>query len=118
MKNFSISLPLDSEFFTTVRLTTGGVCALADFDVESTEDFKVCVTESLLILKRSGFTSARIGYALGQPLLCEVVGETRMDKREEGVDDEISYALLTALLGEVDYEKDDQGRVVAVRFNG
>jgi len=118
MKHFSISLPLDSEFFTTVRLTTGGICAMADFDVESTEDFKVCVTESLLILKRSGFTSARIGYTLGQPLLCEVVGEARTDAREEGVDDDISFALLTALLGEVDYQKDTQGRVIAVKFNG
>ena len=91
---------------------------MADFDVESTEDFKVCVTESLLILRRSGFTSARIGYTLGQPLLCEVVGEKREGERQEGVDDEISFALLAALLGEVDYEKDAQGRVVAVRFNG
>ena len=118
MDKFCVTMPIEGEYLTTVRLTVGGLCALACLDVDAIEDYKVCVTESLLILKRSGFTSARIGYALGQPLLCEVVGETRTDKREEGVDDESSYALLTALLGEVDYEKDDQGRVIAVRFNG
>lgn len=117
MKNFSIALPLNTEYFTTVRLTTGGVCALANFDVESTEDFKVCVTESLLILKRNGFSTARISYLLGEPLLCEIVGEEREGEVEEGLDDEISYALLTALLGEVEFVKDEKGQVVAVKFN-
>lgn len=55
MENFCVSLPLSSEYLTTVRLTTGGLCALCGFDVDSAEDFKVCVTESLLILKRNGF---------------------------------------------------------------
>ena len=117
MKSFSIVFPLDNEYFTTVRLTTGGVCALADFDVESTEDFKVCVTESLLILKRSGFANARISYTVGQPLLCEVTGENRICEKQTGVEDEISFALLKALLGEVEFEKDTDGEVVAVKFN-
>ena len=117
MKTFSIILPLDNEYLTTVRLTTGGVCALAGFDVESTEDFKVCVTESLLLLKRSGFASARIAYTVDEPLLCEVVGEDRTCEKQTGVEDEISFALLQALLGAVDYEKDEDGDVVAVRFN-
>ena len=115
MSNFSIISPLESEYFTTVRLTTGGVCALADFDVESTEDFKVCVTECLLLLKRSGFSSARISYTLGQPLLCEIVGQERTGEMEE--EDGISLALLDALLGNVEYVKDEQGKVIAVKFN-
>lgn len=117
MDKFSICLPLSTDYFTTVRLTTGGICALAEFDVESTEDFKVCVTESLLILKRNGFSSARISYALSQPLDCEIVGVAQDGAVEEGLEDEISYALLGALLGDVQYEKDGRGRVVAVRFN-
>jgi hypothetical protein len=71
--------------------------------VESTEDVKVCVTESLLILKRSGFTSAKISYAVASPLVCEIVGEGRENPPQEGIDDEISFALLSALLGEVDF---------------
>ena len=117
MKDFSITFPLSGEYFTTVRLTTGGICALADFDVESTEDFKVCVTESLLILKRSGFLEARIDFTLDSPLVCQIVGTKTGGEKEEGLDDEISFALLSALLGEVEFVKEDGGKVVAVKFN-
>ena len=117
MEKFTVTLPLTGEYLTTVRLTTGGLCSLAGFDVDTAEDYKVCVTESLLILKRSGFTSARIEYTLGEPLLCAICGEERGGEVEEGIDDEISYALLGALLGEVDYTKDEDGKVIAVRFN-
>ena len=117
MKNFTITFPIDNEYFTTVRLTTGGICALAGFDVESAEDFKVCVTESLLILQRNGFTEAAISYTLAEPMLCEIVGKTRTGEKQPGVEDEISFALLQALLGEVAFEKDADGDVVAVKFN-
>ena len=49
MEKFSVQLPLTGEYLTTVRLTTGGLCSLMGFDIDSAEDFKVCVTESLLI---------------------------------------------------------------------
>jgi hypothetical protein len=38
MGKFSVTLPLTGEYLTTVRLTTGGLCALADFDVDASED--------------------------------------------------------------------------------
>lgn len=117
MKNFSIVFPLDDEFFTTVRLTTGGICALAGFDVESAEDFKVCVTESLLLLKRNGFKQATIAYTVEEPMVCEIVGSNRTGEKQAGAEDEISFALLQALLGEVAFEKDMDGDVVAVKFN-
>ena len=50
MDKFSIRLPLTGEYLTTVRLTTAGLCSLAGLDVDFIEDYKVCVTESLLIL--------------------------------------------------------------------
>jgi hypothetical protein len=107
---------LESEYFTTVRLTTGGLCALADFDVDSTEDFKVCVTESLLILKRNGFLNAELSFSVGEMLVCEIVGKNQSGEVQDGFEDEISYALLNALLGKVDFEKDGKGRVIAVSF--
>ena len=116
MKYFSIISPLESEYFTTVRLTTGGVCALADFDVESTEDFKVCVTESLLILKRNGYQSARIEFSFEEKLSCRVVGKQKTGAAEENVEDEISFALLNALLQSVVFEKDAEGKVSAIAF--
>lgn len=115
MDKISISLPLAGEYFTTVRLTTGGICALAEFDVDATEDFKVCVTESLLILKRNGFTSAEITFTIGEGMECSILGKEQNGEKEDGLEDSISYALLNALLGNVDFEKSDD-RVIGVRF--
>ena len=116
MEKFQISFPLESEYFTTVRLTTGGLCALADFDVDSTEDFKVCVTESLLILKRNGFLNAELSFAVGEMLSCEIVGVNQTSEVQDGFEDEISYALLNALLGQVNFRKNEKGRVIAIGF--
>ena len=117
MEKFSIKTLLKGEYFTTVRLTVGGLCALADFDVDSTEDYKVCVTESLLILKRNGFSSASITFTLGEALACEIVGEVLDGDKEEGLEDEISRSLLSALLGEVAFYKEGD-RIVKITFAG
>ncbi len=117
MEKFSINTPLTGEYFTTVRLTVGGLCALSGFDVDLAEDFKVCVTESLLILKRNGFSSAKVEFSLGEALSCRVSGETQTGEKEDGLEDEISHALLQALLGKVDVVKDGE-RVVRIEFEG
>ena len=91
MEKFSVSLPLTGEYLTTVRLTTGGLCALSGFDVDSTEDYKVCVTESLLILKRNGFKRAQICFEVGEMLACVVRGENRDETQEvDSLEEEIS----------------------------
>lgn len=118
MEKFSVTLPLTGEYLTTVRLTTGGLCALAGFDVDSAEDFKVCVTESLLILKRNGFREASIDFSVGEKLGCAVEGKRLIGEREEALEEEISRALLAALLGEVDFVKDADGRVQKIVFEG
>jgi len=118
MNKFSVVLPLTGEYFTTVRLTTGGLCALAEFDVDSAEDFKVCVTESLLILKRSGFLSATIDFCIGETLGCKIYGKEKGGVVENSLDDEISFALLGALIGNAEFTKDGDGRVEAIAFEG
>ena len=115
MEKFSITTPLTGEYLTTVRLTTGGLCALVGFDPDSSEDFKVCVTESLLILKRNGFKRASIRFETGEALSCTLAGVGEPSEKEEGIEDEISYALLDALLGKVDFEKEN-GRVLKISF--
>ena len=112
MEKFSVSLPLTGEYLTTVRLTTGGLCLLAGFDMDIAEDFKVCVTESLLILKRSGFLRANIGFTVGEALRCVVCGEGKRGEKEDSVEDEISRALLSARVGEVKFVKDPAGEFV------
>lgn len=117
MDKFSMTTPLTGEYFTTVRLAVGGICALAGFDVDSAEDFKVCVTESLLILKRNGFSSATIALQMGESLLCCVAGEELGGEKEDSPEDEISRALLSALLGTVEFITDSD-RVIKVKFEG
>ena len=117
MEKFSINTPLTGEYFTTVRLAVGGLCALAGFDVDTAEDFKVCVTESLLILKRNGFLSASICFTVGETLACSIAGETLGGEKEDALEDEISHALLSALLGKVEFVKDAE-RVVKIEFEG
>ena len=118
MDKFSVQLPLTGEYLTTVRLTAGGLCALADFDVDSAEDFKVCVTESLLILKRSGFLRATIEFTVGKTLSCSLKGLEQSGEAEDETEDEISYALLGALIGNVQYTKNAEGRVESIAFEG
>ena len=117
MNTFSMTTPLTGEYFTTVRLAVGGLCALAGFDVDSAEDFKVCVTESLLILKRNGFSSAKVTLTVGEALACEIAGEELGGECMETPEDEISRALLSALLGSVDFVN-DADRVVKIQFEG
>ena len=118
MEKFSVTLPLTGEYLTTVRLTTGGLCALAGFDVEATEDYKVCVTESLLILKRNGFRKATIEFSVGKALGCMMCGVDGGAEVEESMEDEISRALLSALLGEVEFSKNTENRVEKIAFEG
>lgn len=117
MEKFSVTLPLTGEYLTTVRLTTGGLCSLAGFNVDESEDYKVCVTESLLILKRNGFTTASIEFTVGEALACRVVGVEKGGEKEDGFEDEISRSLLSALLGKVEFVKDGEN-IVGVVFEG
>ncbi len=118
MEKFSVSLPLTGEYLTTVRLTVGGLCSLVGFDVDASEDYKVCVTESLLILKRNGYTRAKLDFTVAEMLSCVVCGEGKTGKKEENIEDEISRALLSALIGKVDFALDNDGNVEKIAFEG
>ena len=82
------------------------------------EDFKVCVTESLLLLKRGGFISATIDFTIGEALGCHIVGVEKGGEKENSPEDEISRALLSALLGDVEWDMDCNGEVCGIRFEG
>ena len=118
MEKFSVTLPLTGEYLTTVRLTTGGLCSLVGFDVDFAEDFKVCVTESLLLLKRGGYTTATIDYTVGEALGCVMQGLDGDGEAEDSFEDEISRALLSALLGEVEFVKNSENKVEKIAFEG
>ena len=117
MEKFCVTLPLTGEYLTTVRLTTGGLCSLVGFDVDATEDFKVCVTECLLILNRNGFAAATISLTLGRELACEITGEQLKGDIIDTPENDISLALLSALLGSVEFVNEGN-RVVKINFKG
>lgn len=116
MKEFmSCSLVLSGEIMTTVRLTTGGICSLLGIDVEKSEDCKLCVTESLLLFKRSGFSKAKVIFADDEGLTVTVRGEERSLPCASSQEDGISYALLAALVTDLQMEKEED-RITGVRF--
>lgn len=118
MEKFTVTLPLTGEYLTTVRLTTGGLCSLVGFDVDTAEDYKVCVTESLLILKRNGFKEAAIEFVVRETLGCKLRGVGMAGEKEEEMEEEISKALLSALLGKVDFVKNSEDKVEEIVFEG
>lgn len=118
MDKFCVTMPIEGEYLTTVRLTVGGLCALACLDVDTIEDYKVCVTESLLLLKRNGYTGAEIVFGLHDALTFKVTGIEKMGVEESGMEDEISKSLLSALLGNIRFEEDETGKLKAIAFEG
>ena len=116
MTLLSLSVPLGSEIMTTVRLTTGGVCSLAGLDLDRSEDCKVCVTESLLLLTHAGFSSARVEFLREEGLTVRVEGEVRGKAASAVPEDEISAALLGALAESITFEREG-GALAKVIFS-
>lgn len=100
MKEFSLKFNLaDSEYLTALRLVTGAVCSAREVDLDTLEDFKVCVTESALMLKNCGFESVAVVFMGGEKVCCILTGEGGEPK--EG-DNELSLALISALVSGCD----------------
>jgi hypothetical protein len=104
MKDFKINFALeDSSYLTAVRLVVGAICSQADKDIDATEDFKVCVTESCLILKNCKFERAEITFLLNGGEICaQVCG---IGGNPEEADNELSLALISALVSSCDIER-------------
>ena len=55
---------------------------------------------------------------MGEELACSVCGNEKTGKQEDSIEDEISRALLAALVGEVEFIKDSDGAVQSIAFAG
>ena len=103
MKDLCVKFYLaDSAYITALRLVAGAVCSAHDIDVDTSEDFKVCVTESCIILKNCGFEMVEVTFFGGDEVRCEVSGCGGTPK---GSENEFSLALISALIGECDIQK-------------
>lgn len=97
MKQFKIEFNLaDSEYLTALRLVAGAICSVAGKDIDCAEDFKVCVTESALILKNSGFERLTATFCTEDGVSAVLSGEGGEAKE---ADNELSLALIGALVG-------------------
>lgn len=106
---FDFCLPLHAELMTTVRLTVGGLAAAAGLDVDAGEDFKVCVTEALLVFKRNGFHKVNAHFDVKEGLKAVLTVDISTKENKNGdIEDEISYALLGALVDETAFEKNGE----------
>lgn len=112
---FALRFPLKSEMMTTVRLAAGGVCSLYGLDFDASEDCKVCVTESLLLLLHRGYRTASVRFFGGETLRLRIEGEEAGDEIPSP-EDEISLALLGALLGDLQTEE-RENRLFALSFS-
>ena len=118
MKNLlSLAFQLNHELMTTLRLATGGVCSLAGLDLDTTEDCKVCLTESLLLLMHSGYSAAHVSFQEDGGIYVYIAADGDKQETIEIPDDGISSALLTALANEVNMEKEgDCLKAIGFRF--
>ena len=98
MKELFLKFTLaDSEYLPAVRLVTGAVCSVHEVDLDTLEDFKVCVTESIIILKNCGFEGVCVAFGGEKDVCCTVSGEGGLPCAGEN---ELSLALISALVKE------------------
>ncbi len=118
MKELAVlTLLLKNELLTSARLLTGGLCSAAGLDLDASEDCKVCVTESLLLLMHGGYREARIFFTCDGGLAVRAEGTALGAPAGESPEDDISAALLSALAEGVSMEKEDGSlRAIGFRF--
>ena len=104
-----LKIPLESDLMTTVRLLTGGVCSLVGLGLEESEDCKVCVTESLLLLKHCGCRAAHLTFVREGGVRVTIEGEEAGGEALSSMEEEISVALLEALVEDLTMQKTDAG---------
>ena len=103
MKAFTVEFYLsDSEYLTALRLVAGAVCSAADVDIDALEDFKVCVTESALVLKNGGFEMVKAQFVTEKSVTATLEGVG--GKAKKG-DSELSLALIGALVESCEIEE-------------
>lgn len=103
MKEFVVKFNLkDDEYLTALRLVAGAVASISEVDLDTAEDFKVCVTESVLILKNCGFEEAKVTFKADEGVRCTAEGLGGQPKEGEN---ELSLALISALMENCDIER-------------
>ena len=116
MELLTMEFPLGREIMTSVRLATGGICALAGFGLDAAEDCKVCVTESLLLLLGGGGKNAKVTFERGKKLSVLLEAEYSGEKSGAPVEEEISVALLKAFVEDLEIVREKEHARISFGF--
>ncbi len=114
----TLEFPLKRDMMTTIRLVTGGICSLAGLSLDESEDCKLVVTEGLLLLLRRGYTKACLSFS-GEGKLCILArGSDYEAAAEDRAEEEISIALLNALVKNFTMKREGDGDSISFSFGG
>lgn len=106
MKDFKVNFYLsDDEYFTALRLVSGAICSVANVDVDTLEDFKLCVSESALIFKNCGFEQVQATFCVDGGVVAEICG---LGGNPVAGDTTLSLSLISALLEKAQIEQDKE----------
>lgn len=102
---YKFELPACAENISTVRLTTSSIASRLDFDLDTIEDIKVCISEVCNMAINSGAKIIKIDY--------EINGALEIDVRATGTNTTIvntantmAKMILKALNEQVEFHED------------
>lgn len=103
MEKISLRVPSRPEFVTTLRLVTASLAQMADFDVETIDDLRVCISEAVNYLLPIN-EEIGVEFALGEEDFT-----IEIDAEYEGAqeaDQDLHRMILESLMDQVEYHKD------------
>ena len=105
METIKLEIPAKVEYVSTVRLTSSSICYQMDFDIESSEDLKVAVSEALNMVM--GEDRVLIAYNKredGMEIIVSLPDRSIVYKTDIGAN--MGRQILSSLVDEVEYKED------------
>ena len=114
-----MSFPPNTEYIGTIRLAASGLAGLLDFNLDTIEDFKSCISEScLLLLCGQTCTELKIEFEITDDIKVKVTGtdvKAADESAFEEFNDEISRIMIEALSEESEFKETD-GILQSIQF--
>jgi len=122
-KQVALSIPPEAEYVSLVRLTASGVANQCNFDIDSIEDIKVCVSEVLsqyISLSKSPVKPITIIFDITDTicsitLTAEAINRELLFTSETG---QFAFAILETLMDEVYLSGDQTASIRLTKMRG
>ena len=103
MEKISLRVPSRPEYVTTLRLVTASVAQKLEFDVETIDDLRVCISEAVNYLLPLN-EEIDVVFTLGEDKLSIEIDAEYQGAEE--ADQDLHCMILESLMDQVDYHKD------------